>query len=442
MDPGPEPGTPAWSSDLVEDVEQAQRNEADREYVVMRRLARIRRATGKARDAEILALAEVESVSGLPAVARERLRDVLGRGKLPDSSVHFVSGLVSRLASTAHERGEPSEAVALFEAALGAAIGDEAADLSVALLCGKASLHVRQRAPREAESAATEGLRRLGWGIGPDPYRGLAKRSRKVTAFEQDAIVSLVSSLATTLCYAGAFEDASQQLAELRAFLQSSAVAQLYEQNLRLTEAWLDHRRGDYASAERKLGAAYDHAIALNEHETASGIAILINLGWAYLEQGLLDQASGVTKLATEVVERNELNDRDSLVQVCGLRSEVALAKERFDEAKQHAEEGLAYVENRPDLRAGGLRILAACAFAQGDEAEALRLAKESVDLATDALGEDLSVVDELLMLARVAVRSDRTLAEATLNRAAAIPMPASHPRRTEIERIRAELSR
>lgn len=424
------------------DVEQAKRNEADREYVVMRRLARIRRATGEARDAELLALAEVESQSGLEAAAAERLHDVLGGGKLPDSSVHFVSGLVSRLASAAHERGEPSEAVTLYEAALGAAVGDEAGELSVALLCGKASLHVRQRALREAEAAAAEALRRLGWGLGPDPYRGLAERRREVTAFEQDAIVSLVSNLATCLCCAGAFEDAAEQLADLRQFLQSSAVAQLYEQTLRLTEAWLDHQMGDYASAERKLGAAYDHAIALNEHETASGIAILTNLGWAYLEQGLLDQASGVTKVAMEVVARKGLNDRDSLAQVYGLRSEVALSKERFDEAKRHAEEGLAYVDNRPDLRASGLRILAACAFAQGDEAEALRIAKESVDLAVSARGDDVSVVDELLMLARVAVRSDRTLAEATLNRAAAIPMPANHPRRAEIERIRAELSR
>lgn len=424
------------------DVEQAKRNEVDREYVVTRRLARIRRATGEARDAELLALAEVESESGLEAAARERLRDVLGRGKLPDSSIHFVSGLVSRLASAAHERGEPSEAVALYEAALGAAVGDEAGELSVALLCGKASLHVRQRAPREAESAATEGLRRLGWGLGPDPYRGLAERRRKVTAFEQDAIVSLVSNLAACLSWPGAFEDASRQLADLRGFLQSSAVAQLYEQDLRSVEAWLDHRKGDYASAERKLGAAYDHAIALNEHETASGIVILTALGWAYLEQGLLDQASGVTKVAMEVVERKGLTDRDSLVQVYGLASEVALAKERFDEAKRHAEESLAYAENRPDVRASGLRILAACALAQGDEAEALRLAKESVELAVDALGEDVSVVDELLMLARVAVRSDRTLAEATLNRAAAIPMPENHPRRAEIERLRAELSR
>jgi len=297
-------------------------------------------------------------------------------------------------------------------------------------LSGKARLHVRQLAPHAAEQAATEGLRQLGWGVGPDPYRGIAERRLELDEFEMEALVSLVSSLATAMSYSGAFDDASQQLSDLRAFLQTSTVGQLHEQQLSVTEAWLDHRRGDFSAAERKLGAAYDHAAAMDAHENRRGVTILTNLGWTYLELDLVEQASGAAKVAADIVERRALQDRESVVR--GLQAEVALRKGELEQAEVLAEQGAE--------RADRLRILAACALERGEDEDALQLAKESVELATAALGDDVTDFDALLLLARAAARSDRQLADDTLERAASIPMPADHPYRERLARARAEL--
>ena len=439
IDPGPEPGSSHWLAELAEDVGQAKRNETDRAYVVTRRLARVRRTSGEVRDAEILALAEIESVSGLPREALQRVRYVLERGAIPVSTASIVTGLIVRLADEAHARGAYAEGVELFEMALGSSDRDDLEDVSIALLCGLADLHLHADAFHDAEAGASEGLRRLGWGIAPDPYRGLNERRGCLTAFDQDAIVSLVTCLATCRGHAGAFDEASLQLADLRAFLQTGPVGQLYEQALATTEGWLDHLRGDYASAERKWGAAYDHAVALGQHEDAHGVAILIGLGWSYIRLGLVDQASGVAKVAAEIGERKQLDDR-SMVRVYGLQAEVSLRKARVEEARRFAELGLARATSSPVMRGGGLRVLAECALAQGDDVQALSLAKEAVELVSGVLGDDQTVVDELLVLARAAAPSDRALAEATLKRAAAIPMPEDHPRRAEIERVRSML--
>jgi hypothetical protein len=81
-----------------------------------------------------------------------------------------------------------------------------------------------------------------------------------------------------------------------------------------------------------------------------------------------------------------------------------------------------------PIVRSVALRILADAALQDGDRNAAAEHARRSIEAVEEVLGQDLLLVDPLLVLA--AASDDR---EAVLQRAAALPMPPDHPARTRV---------
>lgn len=418
----PKPGTAAWIQNLNDDVAQAQRNVKDMKYVLVRRGSRIRQAReGDARWSEEFAMAYIEAHAGLEPEARFRLQRALDQQVLPSSAGSIIAPAIGRAAAR-NDRRQLDQATALADD-----LGRQ--PLAMALLM-ETSRFEQRRGDEEAEqNVLREGLRRLGWGVEHDPYRAHEKSRTGLEQWEHRAMLWFGERSLAGLAKVGAFDEADAMMAELRVCAAGTKETPAEE-----TRAWniflldqqgmLAYRRGEPAKAAR----AWSELLAAPEttkKSPSSRGTLQLNIGFAHLRRGAFDEAEADAKAVLD-----EHKEASVVTRAQSLLGEAALAQGALSAAERHAK--LALVADSAVARSSARRVLAELAIERNDWASAVALAQESVEEAHGALGEDLSLADRLLTLARAATPLDTDLARSTLQRVQALALPTAHPSRRE----------
>lgn len=426
------PGTPAWSTMLDWDLEQAQRNATDLEEVVFRRKRRIRRARGDdAKWAERLALARVETASQLPE-GQDRFTELMRSGGIPA----LVAGVFPDLAMHIATATDGPKGRAMLDDALALADASEQRRLSHALLTRIAE-YERARDEVDAEFAAlNEGLRRLGLGRAVDPYRSGAARRAELEDWEREAVLWTGQRLLIHASRTHAFEAADQLLVDLRAVLEGQPKLSTWNAGLLRQEGWLAYLRGDFARARDAWSALHD--LHGDTQDAGKWVVDRLNLGFAHLRVGEFDVAR---RLARAIIDVGNQGDDAPLHRARALTAEAAWGAGDVEAAQSHAT--IAAHADDGVFRSAGRRVLAELRLHAGDANAAVSLARQAVeDFDAASAVDEAFVIDRLLTLVRCAAGPDPAGARAALARAQAIALPATHPFARDIERARAQLSR
>lgn len=424
------PGTRRWLVTVRADAEQAQRNDDDREYVVVRRQEKIRRARdANTRWAEELALAAIESQIGMVADARARASDVMAQGILPQTAESFFSQLIRPIADA-----QPmTDGRRLLNDALALADAEERHEIGLRLLIQIAGFE-QEHGDVDAEDAAErEGLRRLGWGAAADPYRADPDRLANLQGWERDAALWLGQRILARLCRDDHLDDADRLATELRALAQDENAPSKFAEALQQQDGWIAYRRGDFERAERAWTDFYGYLIARPERNTRSETRHLVNLGFVMVRIGQFDAAGERAKEVIATTPEDGVRARAH-----ALMAESALASGDEKSAREHAQ--TAAESESLAAQSAAHRVLAELELAAGRTQSAVEFAKQSVDEGCEEFGEDVFLVDRLLTLARAAADVDPALRDEALRRAGSIPMAAEHPFRRDVRRAEEEL--
>jgi tetratricopeptide (TPR) repeat protein len=419
-------GSPAWFGQLALDIQQATRNAGDREEVLVRRERVLARCRGVDRVVlEELALARIEWACGLHDRATVRLARVLPTQPFPTPAIGPAGTLLASMADAAVEDGRTDDAAALYRDALRLTTTHRASH--VRMLAALAQLHLDACELEPTRALVREGLERLGWAsTTEDPYRAHARKLGELDEIERSALVVLVTQAAICDGFDLALGSARQRLAELCSVLGAGLDVE-HELLVVGAEGWLDLREGRYADAERRLGHAWDELSAAHRDRFVGCASVLVDLGQSYLELGLVDAASSVAKQVLRLDGIGLPSQRSNHGRARCLAAECALRRGEGKLARRIADVVLADARD-PIVRSVARRVLAAAALQEGDRIAAAEHARRSIDAVEDVLGEDLLLVEPLLVLA--AVSDDR---EAVLRRAVALPMPPDHPARARV---------